>query len=151
MKTSPFAVLGALFALSAVAVAQNNGQNNGRNNPARQPAAPLSPAGVAATLQNAERSQNPDALLLAYGEAVTNPTLARVAIGTLLSNYYSLRNQAQTADQATQAVAEATLRFMVLQTAQNQVIIQQNQQILEQNARLIQVMERNSRPATSRE
>jgi len=111
----------------------------------RNPAQPIPPAlsasGLNQTLSQAEQTQNADALLLAYGQAVTDPTLARLAIGQLLSNYYSLRNQAQTAEQATQAVGEATLRFQVLQSAQNQVLIQQNQQLLAQNARIIALLE----------
>jgi len=101
----------------------------------------LSAAGLNQTLSQAEQTQNADALLLAYGQAVTDPVLARLAIGQLLSNYYSLRNQATTAEQATQAVGEASLRFQVLQSAQNQVLIQQNQQLLQQNARIIALLE----------
>jgi hypothetical protein len=115
-----------------------------RQTPAR-PAAPRPAPGpnssLAADILGYERTQNADALLLAYGQAVTDPTLARAAIAQLLNNYYSLRNQAQTAEQATQAVAEANLRFQVLQAAQNQVLIQQNQQILNQNAQLIRLMQ----------
>jgi len=103
----------------------------------------LSAAGLNQTLSQAEQTQNADALLVAYGQAVTDPVLARLAIGQLLSNYYSLRNQATTAEQATQAVSEANLRFQVLQSAQNQVIIQQNQQLLQQNARILTLLEAN--------
>ena len=110
---------------------------------------PNTPEGIANSLQNAERNQNADSLLLLYGQAVTQPDLARAAIAGLLSNYYSLRNRAQTADQATQAVSEAMLRFSVLQAAQNQVLIQQNQQILQQNARVIALLEAQSRPRTA--
>lgn len=110
-----------------------------------RPAAPLNqtitPGSLAGAIQNSERTQNADNLLLTYGQAVTTPELARVAIGQLLNDYYQLRNQAQTADQATQAVSEAMLRFMVLQTAQNQILVQQNQQLLQQQARIIELME----------
>lgn len=112
-----------------------------------QPTAPRpatganTPASLGNEILNYERTQNSDALLLAYGQAVTDPTLARAAISQLLTSYYTLRNQAQTAEQATQAVAEANLRFQVLQAAQNQVLIQQNQQILNQNAQLIRLMQ----------
>lgn len=104
----------------------------------------LSASGLNQTLSGAEQTQNADALLLAYGQAVTDPVLARLAIGQLLANYYSLRNQAQTAQQATQAVGEASLRFQVLQSAQNQVLIQQNQQLLLQNARILALLEANA-------
>ena len=70
---------------------------------------------------------------------------ARAALAQLLGSYFTLRNQAQTADQAVQAISEASLRFQVLQSAQNQVLIQQNQQILNQNARLIELMEIQAR------
>lgn len=106
-------------------------------------AAPTTRAGlIAAQILNAERAQNADSLLLSYGQAVTDPTLARSAIAQLLTSYYQLRNQAQTAEQATQAVAEANLRFQVLQAAQNQVMIQQNQQLLQQNAQIIALLQR---------
>ena len=96
---------------------------------------------MAGALQDAERTQNADNLLLLYGQAVTTPELARAAIGQLLGDYYGLRGQAQTADQATQAISEAMLRFMVLQTAQNQIIVQQNQQLLQQQSRIIELLE----------
>ena len=83
--------------------------------------------------------------MLLYGQAVTQPDLARSAISQLLSNYYTLRNGAQSADQATQAVAEASLRFQVFQAAQNQVMVQQNQQILQQNGRIIALLEAQNR------
>lgn len=164
--------LAPVLALSLPAVAQNDtsSQTNGRppvsvlsRRPVAQPVAPpsaagyvpaapvppeLSVGGLNQTLSEAERTQNPDALLLAYGQAVTDPTLARIAIGQLLSNYYSLRNRAQTADQVTQAVGEASLRFQVLQTAQNQVLIQQNQQLFQQNARIIALLEANQNRTT---
>ena len=108
---------------------------------------------MAGAIQNAERTQNADNLLQTYGQAVTTPELARAAIGQLLSDYYGLRNQAQTAEQATQAVSEAMLRFMVLQTAQNQIIVQQNQQLLQQQARIIELLEiqnKRSAPAPTR-
>ena len=109
------------------------------------PANSIGAAMLATTIKNAERAQDADSLLLAYGQAVTDPQLARAALSQLLDSYYKLRNQAQTADQAIQAISEASLRFQVLQSAQNQVLIQQNQQILNQNARLIELMEAQSR------
>lgn len=102
---------------------------------------------MADSIKNAERTQNADNLLLTYGQAVTTPELARAAIGQLLGDYYQLRNQAQTADQATQAVSEAMLRFMVLQTAQNQILVQQNQQLLQQQERIIELLENQAKNA----
>ena len=101
------------------------------------------PSNLANEILGYERTQNSDALLLAYGQAVTDPNLARAAIAQLLTSYYGLRNQAQTAEQATQAVAEANLRFQVLQSAQNQILIQQNQQILNQNAQIIALLQQS--------
>lgn len=100
---------------------------------------------VAAAIMQAERAQNADALLLAYGQAVTDADLARSAIAQLLSSYYTMRNGAQTAEQAVQAVAEANLRFQVLQAAQNQIMVQQNQQILQQNAQIIALLQQQVR------
>ncbi len=128
--------------LSRRPVAQPAPQGNTiQNTPVQTVAPALSAGGLNQTLSQAEQTQNADALLLAYGQAATDPTLARLAIGQLLSNYYALRNQAQTAEQVTQAVGEASLRFQVLQSAQNQVLIQQNQQLLNQNARIIALLE----------
>lgn len=111
--------------------------------PSRPPNAPTNP--VAAQILNAERTQNADALLLAYGQAVTDAELARFAIAQLLSSYYTMRNGARTAEQATQSVAEANLRFQVLQAAQNQVMVQQNQQLLQQNAQIIALLRNSAR------
>lgn len=149
MIISRFALsLLALGALSTAACAQNPTPSRApqTNTPTRQrvSSAPTNP--VAAQILQAERTQNADALLLAYGQAVTDADLARFAIGQLLSSYYALRNQAQTAEQATQAVAEANLRFQVLQSAQNQIMVQQNQQILQQNAQIIALLRQNVRP-----
>ncbi len=105
--------------------------------------APADP--VAAAILQAERTQNADALLIAYGQAVTDADLARSAIAQLLSSYYTMRNGAQTAEQAVQAVAEANLRFQVLQAAQNQIMVQQNQQILQQNAQIIALLQQQVR------
>ena len=105
----------------------------------------MTPESLAGAIQNSERTQNADNLLLTYGQAATTPELARAAIGQLLNDYYRLRNQAQTADQATQAVSEAMLRFMVLQSAQNQIMVQQNQQLLQQNERIIELLEAQSK------
>lgn len=110
---------------------------------AQTTARPTPPAsGIAATIAQAERNQDPASLLFAYGQAVVDPNLAPLAIGGLLSSFYILRNQAQTPDQANQAINEVSLRFQVLQTAQNQVLIQQNQQILQQNAQIIALLQR---------
>ena len=141
-------VCGVAFAslLASTAQAQTVGQNDpramGPNN--QTPIARgqmVTPNSLASAIQDSERTQNADNLLLTYGQAVTTPELARVAIGQLLSDYYQLRNQAKTADQATQAVSEAMLRFMVLQTAQNQILVQQNQQLLQQQERIIELLE----------
>jgi hypothetical protein len=120
-----------------LALAQNGQFGRQPNRPAPGGFAPNELAGI---ILNSERNQDADSLLLAYGQAVTDPNLARAAIAQLLSSYYLLRNQAQAADQAVQAVAEANLRFQVLQAAQNQVMIQQNQQLIEQNAQIIELL-----------
>jgi hypothetical protein len=136
---SRLAVSFFLIGLSGGVASAQNGQV------ARQPnrTAPngqFAPGELAGIILNSERNQDADSLLLAYGQAVTDPNLARAAIAQLLSSYYILRNQAQAADQAIQAVAEANLRFQVLQAAQNQVMIQQNQQLIEQNAQIIELL-----------
>lgn len=127
--------------LTPTALAQTpNGPRAPQNGSFGPPADP-----VAAAILQAERTQNADALLLAYGQAVTDAGLARAAIAQLLSSYYTMRNGAQTAEQAVQAVAEANLRFQVLQAAQNQIMVQQNQQILQQNAQIIALLQQQVR------
>ena len=119
-------------------------------NPAQRPPT-AAPGGVLnTTITQAEQTQDSETLLLAYGQAATDPTLARQAISQLLSNFYTLRNQAQTPQQASQAIDEASLRFQVFQTAQNQIIIQQNQQLLQQNAQMIQLLQRATGAAAPR-
>ncbi len=133
----------AAFAQSPQAGAPQNPQfNNAQfNNPPRNTFSnPLT-----ARILEAERTQNAEDLLFAYGQAVTDAELARTAIAQLLTSYYTMRNGAQTAEQATQAVAEANLRFQVLQAAQNQIMVQQNQQILQQNAQIIALLQRSLR------
>ncbi|RYG56349.1 hypothetical protein EON80_29470 [bacterium] len=139
----PVFCLGAVLFGGAASYAQPTTTRQPAQRPYTAPRATTAPnnANLANEILGYERTQNADALLLAYGQAVTDPALARTAIAQLLSSYYTLRNQAQTAEQATQAVSEANLRFQVLQAAQNQVLIQQNQQILNQNAQLIKLMQ----------
>lgn len=136
-------ILGGVAGLSVAATAQPVNSRNPTpttQNPVQNGQA-VTAGSLAQSIQNSERTQNADNLLLTYGQAVTTPELARAAIGQLLGDYYQLRNQAKTADQATQAVSEAMLRFMVLQTAQNQILVQQNQQLLQQQERIIELME----------
>jgi hypothetical protein len=119
--------------------------------PARYPAAsrPINtdaqtPAELTAVLRRSEREKNADALILTYGQAITDPQLARRALALLLSDYYQMRRQAQSAQQASQAIDEILLRMAVLQTAQNQATVQQNQTMIEQNQRIIQLLEQNA-------
>lgn len=134
----PFSFLAAATLFCSAAYAQPK--------PPKTTPKPPVPTGLAGVIQNAERTQNADSLLLAYGQSVTDPTLARIALGQLLSGYYQMRAGAQTADQATQAVAEADLRFNVMQAAQNQVLVQQNQVIIQQNERIIALLEQMAKP-----
>jgi hypothetical protein len=150
MKISTLFSIGLLTAFFVVvpAHAQNPTARPTTPRPAIAPAPanPVTPAGISTAIQNAERSQSSDTLLMLYGQSVTSPDLSRAAISQLLSSYYTRRNQAVTADQAVQAVSEAMLRFSVLQAAQNQTLIQQNQQILQQNERIITLLEIQSLP-----
>ena len=144
----PIAALALTSCCAATASAQQVAPRVPNGTPNGAPTGQIvTPGSLAGAIQDSERTQNADSLLGSYGQAVTTPELARVAIGQLLNDYYQLRNQAQTADQATQAVSEAMLRFMVLQTAQNQILVQQNQQLLQQQARMIELMEEQAKRA----
>ena len=148
MKISPFALTSCIFAIFAVETQAQPVAPQEQPRPTAPQNQTVTPSSLAGAIQNSERTQNADNLLLTYGQAVTTPELARAAIGQLLSDYYGLRNQAQTAEQATQAISEAMLRFMVLQTAQNQILVQQNQQLLQQQERIIELLEiQNKRSA----
>jgi hypothetical protein len=114
--------------------------------PSAKPAtAPSSVAQLIAALNQAEATMNGDALIYTYGQAVTNPLLARGALAHLMYDYYGLRAKATSAMQASQAVDEAILRFSVMQAAQNQVQVQQNQIIIDQNQRIIALLEQIAR------
>lgn len=96
-------------------------------------------------IARAEAAGNANDLVLAYGDAVRDPQLARGALTQLLTDYFRLRSLAGSAMQASQAVDEAALRFAIFQAAQSQVNVQQNQQLVaqqqkiaEQNQKLIE-------------
>lgn len=89
-------------------------------------------------IMRAESANNANDLVLAYGQSVREPQLARGALAALLYDFYRLRALAGSAMQASQAVDETNLRFSIFQAAQNQVQVQQGQQILEQNQRIIE-------------
>lgn len=90
-----------------------------------------------ADILRAESANNANDLVLAYGQSVREPQLAKGALSALLYDYYRLRALAGSAMQASQAVDETSLRFSIFQAAQNQVQVQQGQQTLEQNQRII--------------
>lgn len=128
---------GKVIPMAMVLLASWQGASAQSGAPSTPDALPTA-AGVASTLARAEATADASSLLLAYGEAVRDPQLTRVALTQLLTDYYRLRALAASAAQASQAVDEAALRFAIFQAAQNQVNVQQNQQILQQNQRLIE-------------
>lgn len=86
----------------------------------------------------AERANNANDLVLAYGQSVRDPQLARGALSALLYDFYNRRAMAASAPQASQAVDETLLRFSIFQAAQSQAQVQQNQQTLELNQKLVE-------------
>lgn len=131
-------IAGAVF--SQPAFAQDN---RVVSPPARVPV-PLPPGTLptvnrlVADIMRAETANNANDLVLAYGQAVRDPQLAKGALTALLHDFYRLRSLAGSAMQASQAVDETSLRFAIFQAAQNQVNVQQNQQVLEQNQKIIE-------------
>lgn len=95
-----------------------------------------------ADILQAESENNANDLVLAYGQSVREPQLARGALAALLYDFYRLRALAGSAMQASQAVDETGLRFSIFQAAQNQVQVQQGEQILEQNRKIIEQNQR---------
>lgn len=85
---------------------------------------------VASNIARAEQAMDANALVLAYGDAVRDPQLARITLTQLLTSYFQMRSLATSAMQASQSIDEAALRFSIFQAAQNQVNVQQNQQAL---------------------
>jgi len=132
-------VAGAL--LSQPAFAQDDGTGS---TPAAPEVTPLPPGTlpsvnrVVTDIMRAEKANNANDLVLAYGQAVRDPQLAKGALSALLYDFYRLRALAGSAMQASQAVDETSLRFAIFQAAQNQVNVQQNQQALEQNQKIIE-------------
>jgi hypothetical protein len=157
MNTSKVAMMTAMVGCSLLAGRMWGQQQSGAQPsaprlsqaPARYPTSiPMNmdvqtPSELTAVLRRSEREKNADALILTYGQAITDPQLARRALALLLSDYYQMRRQAQTAQQATQAINEIMLRIEVLQAAQNQATVQQNQALIEQNQRIIQLLEQS--------
>lgn len=86
----------------------------------------------------AERANNANDLVLAYGQSVRDPQLARGALSALLYDFYNRRAMAASAPQASQAVDETLLRFSIFQAAQGQVQVQQNQQMLELSQKIVE-------------
>jgi len=93
---------------------------------------------LVADIARAETSNNANDLIVAYGQAVREPRLAKGALSALLSDYYRLRALAGSAVQASQAVDETSLRMSIFQAAQNQIAIQQSQQAQDQNQKIIE-------------
>lgn len=138
-------VLGGLtLALIAPSSAQTTNPATGAVVASTPPSAPVASgqlpttSSVMSNIARAEAAGNANDLVLAYGEAVRDPQLAKSALTQLLTDYFRLRSLATSAMQASQAVDEAALRFAIFQAAQNQVNVQQNQQLLAQQQKLVE-------------
>lgn len=88
-------------------------------------------------IAKAERTNDANSLVYAYGEAVRDSGLVRGALTRLMYDYYRARAAATYPEEATQAANEASIRFQVFQAAQLTTASQQNQRIIEQNAQII--------------
>lgn len=93
---------------------------------------------VVSDIMQAEKTNNAGELVLAYGQAVRDPQLAKGALSALLYDFYRLRALAGSAMQVSQAVDETSLRFAIFQAAQGQTNVQQNQEMLQQNQKIIE-------------
>jgi hypothetical protein len=138
-----FILVGCLFGLCLTSFAQITTPATGTSATAATPSTTAPAAlptsnSVMANIARAEAAGNANDLVLAYGDAVRDPQLARSALTQLLTDYFRLRSLATSAMQASQAVDEAALRFAIFQAAQNQVNVQQNQQLLAQHQKLIE-------------
>ena len=130
------AIIGAFF--SQPAFAQNDHSASTPATVATPPGTLPSVNRVVSDIMRAEKANNANDLVLAYGQAVRDPQLAKGALSALLYDFYRLRSLAGSAMQASQAVDETSLRFAIFQAAQNQVNVQQNQQALEQSQKIIE-------------
>jgi hypothetical protein len=77
------------------------------------------------------KSESTTKLADIYKRAAADPNLTRALLAYSLKQYFDLRSGAESAMQVSQAADEANVRFMILQSAQNQTIIQQNKRIIE--------------------
>jgi hypothetical protein len=133
------AVVALLFILSLCARAQDGRVVSTPGAPIPMPSSSLPTVNRLITdIFTAERASNANDLVLAYGQSVRDPQLARGALSALLYDFYNRRALAASAPQASQAVDETLLRFSIFQAAQNQVQVQQSQQALELNQRLVE-------------
>jgi hypothetical protein len=140
-KTFQFGMTLFLAAACPAVMAQEGGRVVATPNPASAIPMPTSNLPTVnrliADILRAENAKNANDLVLAYGNSVRDPQLARGTLSALLYDYYRLRAIAGSTMQVSQAVDETALRFAIFQSAQGQVQVQQNQQILDQNQRLI--------------
>jgi hypothetical protein len=131
-----------LFSLGSFACAQDNrvvSTPTAARTPIPMPTSTLpSVTKLISDILTAERANNANDLVLAYGNSVRDPQLARGALSALLYDFYNRRALAASAPQASQAVDETLLRFSIFQAAQNQVQVQQNQQSLELSQKIVQ-------------
>ena len=80
---------------------------------------------------------NPDAkegtaeITEVYEKAARDGKLADILISRAIDQYYEVRANAKSAIQVSQAVDEASVRLLLLQAAQNQVLIEQNKKIIQ--------------------
>jgi hypothetical protein len=86
-----------------------------------------------AVLPNANKDKTDPVGLIAglYRRSMEKPLMAYGLIGYGLKQYFNLRAGAQSAMQVSQAVDESSIRFLMLQSMQNQKLIEQNQRIIE--------------------
>jgi hypothetical protein len=81
--------------------------------------------------KNKDKADSATKLANLYASLAQHPNAMRVWVGMMMKEYSSLREGAQSAAQVSQAANEAGIKFQLLMTAQNQLIIEQNKRIIE--------------------
>lgn len=77
-----------------------------------------------------ELKDSSEKLVALYRRAVNDPKLAEIATGRILWEYSRNRQMADSAVQVSQVVDETTIKFQLLISAQNQLIIEQNAKMI---------------------
>lgn len=76
-------------------------------------------------------------LLAAYRKMTQSSTVIDANVGGIMLDYYRNKNNAESAAQASQVIGESAFKLSLIQTAQNQQLIDQNNKIIDLLTKLV--------------